>query len=304
MADQQYEPFSGKLDAAPEFVPFDGTLDGEKPKPRGAIRAMADLGVGVASGVVGVSKAAANVAGAGNTVSNVLDSADKTVQGWLSPQAQADQQEISAHMSDAKAKGLNLEGVKAGAKAFATAPGQFAAQAVGSAAPFIASALTGPLLPTALGVAVGMGTSKGAIYDEIKKRGGTEEEAIKAQEYGGPNTDQIALGGALGVADALTGVAGAGGRMLRGHFASPLPMQRLMRYSPAPSVEWQPVWRVKHRWKLFKVVRNRSLPTWQHNARAMRPGHGITLPAMQRLRHWPLPVRAQPLASRTRRQQR
>lgn len=31
MAKDEYVPFTGKLDAAPQFEPFDGTLDGEEP---------------------------------------------------------------------------------------------------------------------------------------------------------------------------------------------------------------------------------------------------------------------------------
>ena len=31
MANQEYVPFTGKLDAATEFEPFNGTLDGQEP---------------------------------------------------------------------------------------------------------------------------------------------------------------------------------------------------------------------------------------------------------------------------------
>lgn len=45
MANQGYEPFTGKLDAAPQFEPFNGTLDGAKPKPaRSALGEIANQG--------------------------------------------------------------------------------------------------------------------------------------------------------------------------------------------------------------------------------------------------------------------
>jgi len=200
----------------------------EPAKPSGALRrGIADKALGFASGAVGATKALADVAGAGNAVSNTLDEANKGINEYLSPEAKADQQEQSALMDSAKGKGA-WEGVKAGAKAFAVAPVQTAVQGLGSIVPIIAgTAVTGGAAPAAavgagIGAAMGAGTAKGAIYDEIKKRGGTEEEAIKAQEYGGANTDQIALGGALGTADALTGVSKMAGNMVRGALRKPV----------------------------------------------------------------------------------
>ena len=62
MANQEYAPFTGKLDAAPQFEPFDGTLDGEKPKDASALRKVGDLGLSVAKGVVAVPEAAVGLA--------------------------------------------------------------------------------------------------------------------------------------------------------------------------------------------------------------------------------------------------
>lgn len=197
-------------------------------KPSGALRkAVGDKVVGFASGAVGATKALADVAGAGNAVSSTLGDVGKGIDSYLSPEAKADQQEQSAIMADAKGKGT-LEGVKAGFKAFGVAPVQTAVQGLGSVVPILAgTALTGGVLPTvaaggAIGAAMGAGTAKGAIYDRIKQEGGTEEAAIKAQEYGGVNSDQIALGGALGAADALTGVSAAATRMARGALGKPV----------------------------------------------------------------------------------
>ena len=197
-------------------------------KSPGIIRKAADLGLGFAGGAVGATKALTDAAGAGNAASNLLDDAGKGLDGWLSPQAQADKAEQSRIMQDAEGKGL-YEGVKAGVKAFGVAPLQTMVSGVGSVVPIVAAtaATGGGALPAmaagaATGVAMGAGTAKGAIYDEIKKRGGTEEDAIKAQEYGGVNTDQIALGGALGVADALTGVTPVVGGMVRKALGKPV----------------------------------------------------------------------------------
>lgn len=209
--------------ASPDQKPWEQfASDSEPAKPASAARKLGDLGLGFASGAVGATKALTDAAGAGNAASKMLGSLNEGIGGYLSDEAKADQKAISDGLNDAKAKGLNWEGVKAGAKAFAAAPAQAVAQGLGSVVPLVAgTAFTGGALPAAavgagLGIAMGAGTAKGAIYDEIKKRGGTEEQAIKAQEYGGENTDQIALGGVLGAADALTGVSKAATSMMRG----------------------------------------------------------------------------------------
>ena len=218
------------------------TIDASNPygqpevKPSGALRKLvADKALGFASGAVGATKAIADAAGAGNKVSSVLADANTGINDYLSPEAKADQQEQVAIMADAQGKGA-WEGIKAGAKAFAVAPVQTAVQGLGSVVPILAgSVLTGGAAPAAavgagIGVAMGAGTAKGAIFDDIKKRslasGMNEADAIsaatKAQEYAGANTDQIALGGALGAADALTGVSRIAGGMARGALRKPV----------------------------------------------------------------------------------
>ncbi len=201
-------------------------------KPRGAIRALADLGLGVASGVTGVSGVVADAAGADNATSRMIGKANEAVQSGLSDDAKASQRRISTIMDEAKGKGT-WEGVKAGGRAFAEAPGQFAAQAAGSALPLVAATLAGPvagpLLAGGLGVAAGAGTAKRSAFDNVKQRsmdaGMSDADATaaatRAQEYGGENTDQIALGGVLGAADALTGVSRLGGGALRRALGKP-----------------------------------------------------------------------------------
>jgi hypothetical protein len=219
--------------------PDDGSFDpttAKIEKPSGALRKLADYPLAVAGGAVGAVKAIADAAGAGNAVSETLDNANKGINSYLSPEAKVEDQKISALMGDAQAKGMNWEGVKAGAKAFGIAPVRTALSGVGSIAPIVAgTALTGGVLPAAvvgggIGVAMGAGTAKGAIFDDIKKRslesGMNEADATaaatKAQEYGGINTDQIALGGALGAADALTGVSKAASGMIGNAIRKPI----------------------------------------------------------------------------------
>ena len=219
---------------APKSNPFD-QFDAP-PKASGAIRRLvADKALGFASGAVGATKAIADAAGAGNAVSTAMEQANAGINDYLSPEAKADQQEQAAIMAGATGKGA-WEGIKAGALAFGVAPVQTAMQGLGSVAPIVAgSALTGGALPAAavgagLGVAMGAGTAKGAIFDDIKKRslaaGMTDADATaaatRAQEYGGENTDQIALGGALGAADALTGVSAVAGKLARGALGKPV----------------------------------------------------------------------------------
>ncbi|WP_114969574.1 PLxRFG domain-containing protein [Rhodoferax ferrireducens] len=227
------KPFTGKLDEPQELKPFTGVLDGQK---SGALRTgVADKALGFASGAIGATKAITDAAGAGNAVSNTLADVNTGINDYLSQEAKADQQTQSALMADAQGKGA-WEGIKAGAKAFAVAPVQTAVQGLGSIVPIIAgTALTGGAAPAAavgagIGVAMGAGTAKGAIFDDIKKRslasGMNEADATaaatKAQEYTGANTDQIALGGALGAADALTGVSRIAGGMARGALRKPV----------------------------------------------------------------------------------
>lgn len=230
------KPFSYEEATAPQSGSFsyeDAT--GQAAKPSGAIRKLADKALGFASGAVGATKAIADAAGADNAASRALGDVNTGINDYLSPEAKADQQEQGAIMAEAKGKGT-WEGVKAGAKAFAVAPVQTAVQGLGSIVPIIAgSVLTGGAVPAAavgagIGAAMGAGTAKGAIFDDIKKRslaaGMNEADATaaatKAQEYTGANTDQIALGGALGTADALTGVSRIASNMVRGAIKKPV----------------------------------------------------------------------------------
>ena len=188
---------------------IDSFLEPQKPKSQGAIRKAGDLALGFVSGALGATKALTDVAGAGNAASSFLESANKDVDSLLSPQAQADRMEQSAIMKEAEGKGL-YEGFKAGAKAFGVAPVQTAVSGLGSVVPTVAiglatggaGAAASRLAQVGSGLAMGAGTTKGAIYDDIKRRSleagmtpeAAEAAATQAQSYNGANTDQIALG--------------------------------------------------------------------------------------------------------------
>lgn len=195
-------------------------------------RVAGDLGLGLASGAISGVKMISDVFGADNAVSEGLGEANQYVQQFLSAQAKADQQEQARILQEAEGKGV-LEQVKAGVKAFATAPAQTVAQGLGSAAPTLAAAFipgVGPMAAAArvgagvtLGTAQGVGAAKGAIYEEVKRKAlergddelAAESLAAAAQAYDGPNAAQIALSGGLGALAAVTGAEGAV-RALRG----------------------------------------------------------------------------------------
>jgi hypothetical protein len=209
-----------------------------KPKKNSIARGVADLGLGFVSGAVGATKALADAAGAGSVVSSTLNDVNEGIAGYLSDSAKADQREQSRITQEAEGKGT-WEGIKAGAKAFAVAPAQTAVSGLGSVVPVVAgaaaTALTGGGAPAALaagagiGASMGAGTVKGAIFDEVKKRGiesGMSEadaiaEATKAQEYGGDNAGNIAVGAGLGMADAATGVTKAASNIVRNAIVKP-----------------------------------------------------------------------------------
>jgi len=128
---------------------------------------------------------------------------------------------------EAEDKGT-LDQLLAGLKAIGAAPTETISQAFGTAIPVIAGSaianltkmgLMGTGLTTAqaagtqaaIGAGMGAGMIKGQIYETVKEEllaanvpeNIAEERAVKAQEYGGQNLDQILLGAGLGAAAAL-----------------------------------------------------------------------------------------------------
>jgi len=195
-----------------------------KPKTEeGFLRQAADVPVGFAKGVATGVRMIADSFGAENPVSQSIRGVEGYLNSVLSAQARKDQEEVSRIMKDAEDKGV-LDQVMAGLKAFSVAPVDMLSQALGTAAPAIVGGLAGGVLRVgamaagaATGAAMGAGTIKGAIYDATKEELGKlglppeqiEAAAIKAQEYGGENLDQILLGAGLGGITSVTGIEGA-----------------------------------------------------------------------------------------------
>ena len=210
-----------KLDLDPTLI--GGGASPEKPKPAGFLRSVADLGIEAASGVARGVKATADAFGADNAVSRGADTVDKFAREYLSAAAKADDQRVSEIMAAAQDAGV-WEQVKAAAEAFTVKPAGMVLNAFGTSVPTIAAAMIPGVGQAgvaarlgalgAMGAAQGAGAVKGSIYEAVKaeqiKAGASESEAeaaaVRAQEYGGENTANIAGGAALGAAASATGV--------------------------------------------------------------------------------------------------
>ena len=202
----------------------DGPVAPPKPaEESGFLRQVADVPVGVARGAAMGVRMVADAFGANNPVSNSIKGVEGYLSGLLSAQAKQDEQEVARIMKDAEDKGV-LEQVKAGFKAFATAPVDLLAQGLGTAAPAIVGGLGATLLRVGatgaravgagIGAGMGSGAVKGQIYEGVKEAlAGTgmspeqvEARAQLAQAYGGENLDMILAGAALGGLASATGI--------------------------------------------------------------------------------------------------
>ena len=205
----------------------------------GVLRQVADVPVGIARGAAMGVRMVADAFGANNPVSNSIKSVEGYLGGLLSAQAKKDEQEVARIMKEAEDKGV-LEQVKAGFRAFATAPVDLLAQGLGTAAPAILGALGGKVLGAGLaasrgataaqalqtvgraqkiagaatGAGMGSGAVKGQIYEGVKEAleatdmspEQVEARAQLAQAYGGQNLDMILAGTALGGLASATGI--------------------------------------------------------------------------------------------------
>ena len=177
-------------------------------------REIADIPLGLASGAVMGTRLISDVFGADNPVSQSMKGVEGYLDGLLSAQAKADQQEVARIMQEAEDKGLGAN-VRAALRAFATSPLDFAAQGLGTAIPALAATIAGGAAGiVTYGVGSGIGIVKDAIFttveDEMLKQGVPENEArqiaLEAQSYTGDNLDMIALGGALGYLSTRFGI--------------------------------------------------------------------------------------------------
>ena len=196
------------------------------------LRQAADLPLKTTAGVVTGVRMIADAFGADNSTGQNLRSVENYIADLYSAQSKKDSKEIARIMKEAEDKGM-AEQVAAGVKAFSVAPADMLASALGTTAPAIAAGMAATLagIPALAGLAVtgtvgalmGAGTIKGSIYDTTKQvlaertnlsPKQIEALAVKAQEYGGDNTDQIALGAALGTWGASSGVEPAIARQI------------------------------------------------------------------------------------------
>lgn len=196
------------------------------PKPAeesGFLRQAADVPVGLARGATMGVRMVADAFGANNPFSNAIKGVEGYLSGLLSAQAKQDEQEVARIMKDAEDKGV-LEQVKAGFKAFATAPIDLLSQGLGTAAPAIVGGLGATLLRVGatgaravgagIGAGMGSGAVKGQIYEGVKEalaETGMSPEQVEAraqlaQAYGGENLDMILAGAALGGLASATGI--------------------------------------------------------------------------------------------------
>lgn len=189
----------------------------------GFLRQVADVPLGVARGAAMGVRMVADAFGANNPVSNSIKGVEGYLSGLLSAQAKQDEQEVARIMKDAEDKGV-LEQVKAGFKAFATAPVDLLSQGLGTAAPAIVGGLGATLLRVGatgaravgagIGAGMGSGAVKGQIYEGVKEAlaetgmsaDQVEARAQLAQAYGGENLDMILAGAALGGLASATGI--------------------------------------------------------------------------------------------------
>jgi hypothetical protein len=216
-----FELVEAPAGSAPPYNPADFELVAE-PEGSGFWRQALDLPVSALGGTVTGLKGMTDLFGANNPVSQELASYQQFYNQSLSPEGQADQQEVARIMQEAQDKGM-WEQIKAGGRAFAVAPLDTAAQSLGTMAPIVATGLAGRAVglgakgvqAVQAGAGAGMNTGivKDSIYQDTKnfllQSGKSEEEAdrvaLEAQSYGGQNADQLLLAAGLGAADALFG---------------------------------------------------------------------------------------------------
>jgi len=193
------------------------------PEDQSVFRQIADVPLKIGAGAVTGVRMIADAFGAESGVSKTLRGVEDEIAALYSAQSKKDSKEIARIMKEAEDKGI-MDQVIAGVKAMSVAPVDLVANSLGTAAPAITAGvlttLTGgaPLVATGAGLitgaTMGAGTVKGAIYDATKqvlaeKTKMTPEQieaaAVKAQEYGGENLDQILLGAGIGAVGARTG---------------------------------------------------------------------------------------------------
>jgi hypothetical protein len=220
----EWMPLSVKAASSPAATPTAVKPPEPRPEDQSVLRQFADVPLKVGAGLVTGVRMVADAFGANTDVSKSLRGVEDEIAALYSAQSKKDSKEIARIMKEAEDKGI-LDQIIAGAKAMTVAPVDVLSNSIGTAGPAIAAGvlttLTGgaPLVVAGVGLGtgavMGAGTIKSAIYDATKqvlteKTKMTPEQieaaAVKAQEYGGKNLDQILLGTAIGAVGARTGV--------------------------------------------------------------------------------------------------
>jgi hypothetical protein len=196
---------STKQQAAPDKAPTAPTT-------------LRDVGIAGASGVVGATKALTDVFGADNAASRALGSASTGLQEMYTPERLREMQYYQAKQEEAAKKGDITGEIGAAFEGIKAAPLQGTVQAIGSLVPNLATLfipgagqaralqISRGAVNTAIGIMQGTGAVKGAIYEGVKQEfmnQGMDEasaarKAEEAQQYLGPNADQILAGAAIG----------------------------------------------------------------------------------------------------------
>ena len=225
--------FFDQFDEASKSGNFFDQFDDRTPKREesGFLRQFADVPLSVGKGALAGVRMVADAFGAGSRASEAIKGAEGYVASLMSAQAKNDEQEIARIMKDAEDKGV-LDQVQAAFKAFSVAPVDLLSQGVGTAGVGLLSMLGGKVLgvgrlglgaiSAATGAGMGAGSAKGSIYEEVKSalldakvdEAKAEAAAIKAQEYGGKNLDQILLSAGIGAISGGTGVESVAKRIL------------------------------------------------------------------------------------------
>jgi hypothetical protein len=190
----------------------------EEPKPtvqeeQSVFREIADVPLKLAGGVTTGVRLIADALGADNAISQNLRGVEDWIGALYSAQSKQDSQEIARIMKEAENEGV-ADQVVAGLKAFSVAPIDMVVNALGTSAPAIVAGLVSAPAMLGVGAVMGAGTAKSAIYDATKEilkektqmsPQQIEAAAVKAQEYGGENLDQILLSSGIGAFASRTG---------------------------------------------------------------------------------------------------
>ena len=196
-----------------------------RPEDQNFLRQVADAPLKIGSGAVTGIRMVADAMGADSAISKNLRGAEDWIAELYSAQSKKDSKRMAEIMKAAEDQGVAAN-VIAAVNAFKEAPVDLILQGLGTAAPailagvatFVLGAPTAVATATGLGIGsiMGAGTVKSSIYDATKQTLAEqkdlklspkqiEEIAVKAQEYGGKNTDMILGGMILGALGSYSG---------------------------------------------------------------------------------------------------